>query len=381
MLLQFLAYFDTQDIWYELLKGGSKKTDIPILREVLGNEVKFYSTMKMLQNYSLVEMNNRRNTYSLHVCVHDWATHYLNGSFHEDLYWTAVHSLVKSAPDISVKAPHVSRRWWPHVNRLTRGPFWYLVELEAAPRKFDDIRRIAAMLVHQGKFADASAIYKLAVDGMEDALDADDPRLIKLLNNCSLSYRNSSRLEESEALMQRALRSSLKVHSEQDPMTLRIMHNLGLLYIDLMRYDEAEELIKRVLKGREEKYGINDPSSLGTIHKLGMLHKKQGKFDEAEAMYRRAMKGREEVFGPNHHLTLQTLKNFASMNIDQGDYDQGIKNLQRVLVGREELLGESHPSTLKIVDQLAKAYARADIPEEASRMRKKRSARRASTTS
>jgi hypothetical protein len=74
-LLRLLAYFDNQDLWFELLlHSDSEDPEWP--RELTKDELSFDSALRVLSNHGLVEIATSADDsivskgYSIHGCVH-----------------------------------------------------------------------------------------------------------------------------------------------------------------------------------------------------------------------------------------------------------------------------------------------------------------------
>src|SRR5690349_4839477 len=66
--LNLLAYFDNQEIWYELLHAGLT-SDLPTwLQDLTMEQVDFESTMGTLVDYCLLEVHPATRSYSIHNC-------------------------------------------------------------------------------------------------------------------------------------------------------------------------------------------------------------------------------------------------------------------------------------------------------------------------
>ena len=72
-LLQLWAYLDNQDLWFELLKRGSRGSkDSVWLQDLVRSEIGFGRAIKKLLVYSLVESHQDTESYSVHPAVYDW---------------------------------------------------------------------------------------------------------------------------------------------------------------------------------------------------------------------------------------------------------------------------------------------------------------------
>src|SRR5580658_3356000 len=82
-LLRLWAYFDNQDIWFELLRHGNSE-DPEWIHELTKDELSFNEAVRVLSDHGLVEVNTysqeqiESRGYSIHSCVHSWIINVLN---------------------------------------------------------------------------------------------------------------------------------------------------------------------------------------------------------------------------------------------------------------------------------------------------------------
>ncbi|KAJ5627818.1 Disease resistance protein [Penicillium lividum] len=212
MLLRQWAYFASEDLWYELLKGsGPEKPEW--LVTLTENKLTFHKNLRLLCSHGLVEADATTKLqhvesrgYSVHGCVHSWMIYVLNQGLDMSMTWIALECVAARMP--------------------ARGEreFWLLQR-----------------------------------------------RLIAHADRCMETIGN------------------IEVNEE----TAGALHSLGFLYADQGRLQEAEAMYERALEGKEKACGREHTSTLGTINNLGNLYANQGRLQEAEAMFKRALEGYE----------------------------------------------------------------------------------------
>ncbi|KAK7906345.1 kinesin light chain [Apiospora marii] len=147
-------------------------------------------------------------------------------------------------------------------------------------------------LLNQGKMAKAEAIRPLQSPGQDGRGRDDVPT-----GHCKERRR----------------------HGDQTTSTLDTVDNLGLLYYDQGKMDEAEAMYQRALQGKGEGMSPSHTSTLDTVGgDLAVLFSDQGRMDEAETMYQRALQGYEKAWGPDHISTLSTVDGNLAVCSDQG---------------------------------------------------------------
>lgn len=101
-LLQWWAYFDNEDIWFELFQPEA--ADGPAWIYELTDELKFNHAMGTLHDYGFVEPHIstldqiESRGYSIHSCVHAWTSHALNQDGDANLQKLAIDCIASRVP-------------------------------------------------------------------------------------------------------------------------------------------------------------------------------------------------------------------------------------------------------------------------------------------
>ncbi|KAH7016085.1 kinesin light chain 1 [Microdochium trichocladiopsis] len=257
-LLQWWAYFNNDDIWYDLVKFGSE--DGPAWMKQLSEELNFYDAMGVLHDYGLVEPTNmfqEPQGYSIHSCLHSWTIHILNEKRDGCLNELAFGSVASQVPS------HEEAEYW-------------LLQKRLIPHAIQ-----SSSTVQESDSSSSWAFHCLGY-----------------------LYADQGNLGEAEKMYLRALHGTV--------------HNLGILYNEQGKLGEAEKMYLRALHGHEIALGPDHTSTLGTVNNLGNLYADQGKLGEAEKMYLRALHGYERALGPDHTSTLGTVNNLGILYREQG---------------------------------------------------------------
>src|SRR5712664_3500653 len=276
-LLRLWAYFDNQDLWFELLQHGDSE-DPDWIRELTEDKLGFNAAVRVLSDHGLVEVDMSSQEliesrgYSIHGCVHSWTLSVLNQEWDYVLAKLA-HIFVGS----HVPEKESANKWWLTQRRLLR---------------------------HAARCSHAVLNGMVIDNGMEWALF-----------NLGNLYAHQGKLDEAEKMYQRALQGMEKAWGLDHTSMLLAVNNLGILYADQGKLDEAEKMYQRALQGREKAWG---PGHISTLNDLGNLYMNQGKLDEAEKMYQRALQGYEKALGPGHKSTLNTVHNLGLLYGNQG---------------------------------------------------------------
>ena len=94
---------------------------------------------------------------------------------------------------------------------------------------WDDENVRGAQLYQQGRYAEAEQAFRSALDAAEH-LGPDDVRVAVVLNNLASLCHNERKIEEAQALYERALAIRRRALGEHHPMVAQSLNNLSSLY-------------------------------------------------------------------------------------------------------------------------------------------------------
>jgi tetratricopeptide (TPR) repeat protein len=353
--LTLLAYFDNQDIWYELVRVGAIH-GLAWLTALTETKQRFERAMARLHDYSLLEIIGEG--YSLHTCIHDWTLQALNHEVSTQYYWLALGCVASHVKKVS------ERDFWKINHRLVRHairlghPRLAKVSDEGELNEGDlhGLHDLGLLLKGQGKIAEAEQMYQRALAGKEKTLGPGYMSTLDTVSNLGDLYRLQDKMMEAEQMYQRALGGYKNALGPDHTLTLDTVNNLGVLYHHQGKIIEAEQMFQRALTGYEKALGPDHRSTLNTVDNLGVLYRDQGKMIEAEQMYQRALAGWEKALGPDHRSTLKTVDNLGVLYRDQSRMVEAEQMYQRALAGREKALGLDHTATLATVNNLGALY-------------------------
>jgi tetratricopeptide (TPR) repeat protein len=370
-LLKLLAYFDHQNIWYELLHAGVNE-DLPgWLLDATADPVDFDSIMRILVEYCFVEVQWTTKSYSMHACVHDWTLAGLNKIVDSHSYWYAFDCVANSVdPGEWEFLGHLQHAWLaPHAARLAHDCFIKVGLLnDFADQRVEKAACLAKLLKEQVQLTAAAVMLQQTLARKEKALGPDHNSTLNTVHSLGLLYSDQGKLDEAGQMYMRALAGYEKALRPDHTSTLDTVNSLGILYCDQGKLDEAEQMYMRALAGYEKALGPDHTSTLRTVHNLGILYRDQGKLDEAEQMYMRALAEKEKALGPDHTSTLNTVHNLGILYCDQGKLDEAEQMYMRALAGKEKALGPDHTSTHRTVYNLGNLYRDQGKLDEAEQM-------------
>lgn len=329
-LLQFLAFFSPQDIWYELIKAGASSA-VPWICRVTRNHIHFTRAMAHLCNYSLVEITG--GSYQLHTCFHDWLVHRLPSPPPKPLFVAALRCVIASIPsDSSPKGWAKRRRLSNHMehlgsDRLVEGWRAYIVD-ETVSHAAQNFATEQSSL---GLFLQAEKMLIRVLDKMEISLGPSHTSTLQTLNFLGSLYRYQGRLHEAEQMSVCTLKKCEKSLGPVHSLTLDIVVELGIQCLAHGRIEEAEQLLVRALAGLKEILRPSDPSILCVITHLSAVYVNQGKLEEAESLTAHALPLYANLFGTSE-LSPEVIHNYTSLlcwGIQMTKFDRS-KSIQRI---------------------------------------------------
>jgi tetratricopeptide (TPR) repeat protein len=424
-LLRLWAYFDNQDLWFELLRHSDSK-DPDWIRELVKDELSFYSAVRVLSDHGLVELVEvgtpsqeltESRGYSIHGCVHSWTIHVLNQEWDYELARVAMKFVGLHVPGEEAVRPWLKQRrllqhaarcsyivlnglvavddmaWTCHrlgrlyqdQGKLAQAEEMYQQALQGYKKSLgpehtstlNTVNNLGNLYNDQGKLGQAEEMYQQALQGYEKALGLEHTSTLNTVNNLGNLYKNQGKLGQAEEMYQRALQGYKKALGGANNTTtyilaLRTVNNLGLVYADQGKLGQAEEMYQRALQGYKKALGADNATTyipaLSTLNNLGILYKNQGKLDQAKEMYQQALQGYEMALGLERTPTLDTVNNLGNLYTTQGRLGQAEKMYQRALQGKEKALGPEHMSTLDTVNNLGSLYTTQGKLDEAKEM-------------
>ncbi|KAH8595393.1 hypothetical protein B0O99DRAFT_155706 [Bisporella sp. PMI_857] len=358
-LLCLWAYFDNQDLWFELLRH-SDSADPEWIRELTEDELSFHDAMRVLSNHGLVEVAKSSEEwgeskgYSIHECVHLWTVHALNQEWDSDLARLAVKFVGAHVPGVEDVRPWlIQRRLLQHAARCSFIAMKGMIADDGIEWAY---HQLGLLYADQGKLAEAQSIYERALAGKEKALGTEHTSTLDTVNNLGILYKAQGKLAKAQSMYERALAGYEKALGAEHTSTLVTVNNLGLLYKAQGKLAEAQSMYERALAGYEKALGAEHTSTLDTVNNLGLLYEAQGRLAEAQSMYERALAGKEKALGAEHTSTLDTVNNLGLLYKAQGKLADAQSMYERALAGYEKALGAEHTSTLGTVNNLGVLY-------------------------
>jgi transposase-like protein len=138
---------------------------------------------------------------------------------------------------------------------------------------------------------------------------------------------------------------------QEHPSLADCLGGLAALFQKQGKIEQAEALAQRALHIHEQQLGPFHPSTADDLHTLAILYRDQGKSAEAAQLFLRALSIREQAFVSTHLSLAETLHEFALFLHVQGHHDEARPLYERALAARIHILGAMHPLTITVHDR------------------------------
>ena len=408
-LLLLLSCFDNHDIWFGLLEHSNNTVKAPEwLKSITSEESDFLNVIKILLNYSFIELEEDGNSYSIHPVTQDWCQEYLKKhEAEEEINMASLISLCSAIPPASEKADRITeQRLLPHANSLL--PFFRegssLLEHVDDPETLSLLRLIGILYVKQMRYRQAVVPLSRLLDRLEKVFGPDQDPVLEVVKLMGMAYSQFQDWPKAEAMLKRSLAGQEKRLGPGHPDTVdtasymirffimqgrmeeatsmirrilaavqndlsvdgtsapwELVNRLGDLVLPRIHgadFQEVENMFQRVYDEAAKTHAMDDLGALTFVSNLAKLKESRGDLDGAEEIYMRVLKTHEKTRSRDDLHTLRAVFDVAIIHMKQNKLESVEAMLLRVLKGREETLGLEDISTLETVFNLGLLYAK-----------------------
>ena len=231
-----------------------------------------------------------------------------------------------------------------------------------------DLHQPGAGVLPVGRYIEAEALHRRALEIYEKAQSLEQPRVAGCLSDLGALAYHQGKYAEAEAFYQRALTIGELALGPLHPEVGADLSNLGAICGQQRRYDEAEPLLRRALTIQEQALGPDHPDVATTLNNLAFLYQEQGRHAEAEALHRRALMLVQNARGRAHPETALYLNNLACLWAEQGRDDTAEPLYRQALALRRKALGPGHPEVATSLENYASLLGATLRTEQAERL-------------
>jgi tetratricopeptide (TPR) repeat protein len=231
-LLRLWAYFDNQDLWYELIRHIHDE-DHQWMRDLTEDKLNFDRCMRVLCDHGLADANASNiyevesTGYGVHACVHSWMRAVLNDDLNLELKAVALKCIASHVPEQSEPQwSLVQRRLLDHANRCVEG---VLREPLNSPNLAWAYDTFGSLYMNQAKMEEAEEMYIRALRGKEEAWGPKHTSTLDTVNNLGILYKNQGKMKEAEEMYLRALNGYTEAEGDYDVDIAYLTERLAVL--------------------------------------------------------------------------------------------------------------------------------------------------------
>ena len=212
---------------------------------------------------------------------------------------------------------------------------------------------LANLLHHTSRIEEAEPVMRRALEIDVASFGEQHPIVANRLNNLAQMLKKTNRLKEAEPMMRRALEIDVTSFGDQHPIVARDLSNLASLLQDTSRLEDAEPLMRRTLDIDEAAFGAYHPTVAIDLSNLATLLHDTNRTEEAEPLMRRALDIGEATLGKRHPTVATYLDNLASLLQGSNRIEEAEPLIRRALEIDEASFGGQHPNVAIRLNNLA----------------------------
>jgi hypothetical protein len=186
------------------------------------NTQKFLDVIGTIGSYSLIEFDERNDTYAIHPLVHEWMQKSIPDSIMTSectqyILGMAIHS---SMDEQQSEGRMFRRLLLPHINEVVQDPITNL-----------DVAVQVGWVYHEsGLWKNAEKVYLHIYEITSSKFDKDDLNILASIANLATIYWNQGRWKEAEDLQVEVIEKRKQMLGVDHPDTLASMANLASTY-------------------------------------------------------------------------------------------------------------------------------------------------------
>ncbi|MCX5360048.1 FxSxx-COOH system tetratricopeptide repeat protein [Streptomyces sp. NBC_00124] len=262
------------------------------------------------------------------------------------------------------------------------------------------VHQHADMLRRCGRYREAEAVDRAAVEQLADERPAEDADLLRAKASLGGSLMALGLFGEARQLFQQVWRAYDAQEGPEAFRTQDSLHNLGLalgllgrnleaaaVHGELLalrerllrpnhqltllsgltyarslrllgRHEEATELQNTNTRLHRQTMGNYHPQTLSAVHNMALCLPGSGDVSGAGDMLRVLLERCQQLLGARHPMTLMVQSDHASLLRSHGDPGESAELTRQVVEGYRHLLGDDHPNTLGVLGNLGLVYWR-----------------------
>lgn len=218
---------------------------------------------------------------------------------------------------------------------------------------------LGSAFLSAGKVDEAANHVGLAFRAMTDLVGARHPDTLSVHSNYAVLLREQGKWDEAIAESKAALEGFRVSMKSSELYEGQILNNLAVIYADQERWELAEATYRETLTAMRIAYAGEENANIArALHGLATVVQLDSKrSEEAERLHTESLEMKEELLGPQHPSVAISLSGIADFYVATGRRPLAIASAERALAILTESFGAEHPQTQYIRDQLSEIRA------------------------
>ena len=208
-----------------------------------------------------------------------------------------------------------------------------------------NLNNLAILLQEDGRLDEADALFREAVELIEEVLGEQHPFMAYTLNGYSGVHQDRREYDLAEADLRRALEIGRAVFPPEHPFIAVVLHNLGGLFDEMERYEDAVDYYNRGLDLRRQTLPPGHPDIATSLESIGGVFIKSEKPVGAEPQLREALSILAEAYGETDWRAARVESLLARSLLFQGKRAEAKELLDRSYPVLERELGSDNLHT------------------------------------
>lgn len=214
---------------------------------------------------------------------------------------------------------------------------------------------LAGLLRRLGEFDAAREHYTEALAIRERGTNLDDVA-VSLTGLANLEV-DMGRYAEASQLYRRALEITARVSGVESPRYASHLSGLALAQWNLGEADSARAMFERVVAIQRRTLAEDDLDLAWSLAGLASMYADGDHLARARALGEEALAVQERALGPDHTDVAETLDILGNLHRREGNYAQSLALHEREVAIWEKALGDQNPTYAKALDHLSRDLA------------------------
>jgi len=205
-----------------------------------------------------------------------------------------------------------------------------------------------------GKFEEADALLRSALDRRKSLFGADSPEVAESLTALGLLRSDQARLGEAEQLVRDGLAMTRRHLPPNHPALAKANLAFGKVLAQRGFYDRAIDALNEAVR-LQSAAGVAPADLATSLSILADAHYSAGHYDVCRSLYTRVLEMHRQIYDPRHPLIADDLGSLAAVQRDLGYYSEAEQLDRQALDIVQSYYGHDHPRTAGLLTALAES--------------------------